>query len=364
MARSDRVRTALRRLGVNAAKRTLIPWHRFFLYKDHWRLSQAAVEAWNPEVVHSCDLDGLVGAGRAARRLGIPHVHDCHELFLERPLYTNLERFILGRIEKRAIRNPRSVTVVNESIATELRKRYGIKPTVIRNCAEITYPLKTVDLRPLAGLPPYATVVLYQGGFLRGRGLPELVRSVDGYPDGVFLVLLGWGSQRPELEVLVRELQLGERVRFVDAVPPDDLLALTASATIGVIPYQPVGLNNRLALPNKIFEYLAVGVPVASADIPELHRIVVGSECGRVFDPYDPDSIALAVTALLEPQALARAGEAARRFGRTNTWANERSLFLDTYARMLSAHSPSWNGQASNDGKEVLVEHSTTRAPA
>lgn len=328
-------RAALLDLPLRGLKRVVAPVHRITLYRHHWRHSEAVVRRWAPGLVHTCDLEGLVGGGRAARRLGVPHVHDCHELYVERIHYARLERRVLESIERRAIRKADAITVVNQSIGEELQRRYGIQATVVRNCAERSREPHVVDVRDLARLERGDRVVLYQGGLSVGRGLHEVVRSAAHYPEGAALVFLGSGPLRPDLERLARDLDLDGRVRFVDAVPPDDLLGITASATVGVVPYQPVSLNNRLALPNKVFEYLVVGVPVVVSDLPELRRIVEGSGAGRTYDPFDPLALAGAVRELLEPEALSLAAERAARYGAENCWENERRVFQGVYEQVL-----------------------------
>jgi glycosyltransferase involved in cell wall biosynthesis len=76
--------------------------------------------------------------------------------------------------------------------------------------------------------------------------------------------------------------------------------------------------NFRMALPNKIFEYLASGLPIVVADYPEARKIADDHGVGVTFDPYDPRSIAAAINRLAEnsetlvrvraavPEALAR----------------------------------------------------------
>lgn len=332
----------IRHLALAMVRKVLKPWNRISLYRDYWAKTESIVRAWQPDLVHTCDLEGLVGGGRAARALGVPQVHDCHELFLERTLFTQLDRRVLGFCEGRAMRKADAVIVVNVSIGEELQRRYGVVATVIRNCADKVADLTVRDIRSVAGLPPDVDVILYQGGLLDGRGLREVVRSAAFFEESTRLVFLGYGSLRSSLEALALELHLDGKVHFVDAVPPDDLLPITASATIGVVPYQPVSLNNRLALPNKIFEYLAVGLPVIVSDIPELRRIVSGSGCGLTYDSYDPRALGDAVSRLLQADALAQARSAARTYGEANGWDTERGLLHRIYDRLLSVpHSAS-----------------------
>ena len=325
----------MRKRAFEGTKGLLLPWHRITLYMNHWYKAEKLVVAWRPDVIHSCDLEGLVPAARAAAKLDVPHLHDCHELYLERALFHPFEKRILRRIENRMIKKPDIVTVVNQSIGSELSARYDITTLAIRNCADVPAQIERRDLRLEADLPVDARVVLYQGGLQKGRGLEPMIESASLYPENVYLVILGYGPLEVELIELVALRGLEERVRFVAAVPPDQLLGLTASADVGVVPYQPISLNNRLALPNKIFEYLTAGVPVIASDIPELRRIVVDAGCGRTYDPFSPKSLAAAVKTVLVAETLEQVTAAAVAYGKDNSWSRERRLLTGAYERLL-----------------------------
>lgn len=328
-----------RRLRVSRAttrylKDVLRPWHRVSRFFAFWRESAARGCELAPDLVVSSDLPGLVGAGRIARELGIPHVHDCHELYLESTSFRLLEQRLLAPMERHYFRRAESVVAVNHSIALEYGERYGRLPVVVRNCASrMEKGLVARDLRVACGLPPTARVVLYQGGFSIGRGLEVCVAAVADLPPDVHLVLLGYGPLRDELLVQAHALGVEHRVHILDAVPPEELAACTVSATVGLMPYQPVSRNNYLALPNKIFEYAAAGVPIVVSDLPELRRIAVDAGCGAVYDPFDAGSLAAALGRVLEPDHHQRHRAATREFGRVNVWENEREILVEELLR-------------------------------
>ena len=91
------------------------------------------------------------------------------------------------------------------------------------------------------------------------------------------------------------------------AVPPAELLDWVASADIVAMPIQPSTLNHRLTTPNKLFEAMAVGVPVVASDLPGMAPIVAETGCGVVCDPTDPAAIADAIRSIFGLPA-ARAG--------------------------------------------------------
>jgi glycosyltransferase involved in cell wall biosynthesis len=74
------------------------------------------------------------------------------------------------------------------------------------------------------------------------------------------------------------------------------------------MPIQPSTLNHRLTTPNKLFEAMAVGVPVVASDLPGMAAIVRETGCGVLCDPTSPASIATAIRSILdapEPERLA-----------------------------------------------------------
>lgn len=333
-----RLRNAGWRVLVRTVRSALRPFHRFSRFLAYWQASSEVAVAAAPDLVVSSDLPGLVGASRAARRLRRPHVHDCHELYLESTALTRLDRWLFRRYERRHMRRADLVLAVNHSIATEYRRRYRLRRVrVVRNCAQLPVRLQPVSLRDLARLPARSSVVLYQGGFSPGRGLDVLIDGVSRLPAQVALVLLGFGSLEEELRRQAAARGIADRFRILPAVRPEDLLAVTASATVGVIPYQPVSRNNYFCLPNKVFEYTAVGVPIIAADLPELRKIAVGAGCGVVFDSYDPGSFTAAANDLLQPHAYERAKAAAGRYGMENHWDVERRRFETALARVMPA---------------------------
>lgn len=325
-------RLAVSRGVVRRVKDLLRPWHRITRFFAFWRESAARAVELSPDLVVSSDLPGLVGAGRAARALGVGHVHDCHELYLESTSFRPTEKHVLQPMERHWFRRADAVVCVNDSIADEYRQRCGRRPVVVRNCApRMVMDDDVRDLRELAGLAREARVVLYQGGFSGGRGLDVCVAAVAGLPADVHLVLLGFGPLREELVHQAGDLGLEGRVHIVDAVPPEELTSWTRSADVGLIPYQPVSRNNYLALPNKIFEYTAVGLPIVVSDLPELRRVALDEGCGQVYDPFDADSLTAALRDVLDPDRLPRYREAATRYGRDNVWENEREILISAF---------------------------------
>ncbi|WP_166429961.1 glycosyltransferase [Nesterenkonia sphaerica] len=316
------------------------PLHRVNRFLEFWLLSAKYIRGLAPDLVVSSDLPGLVGANVAARHLHRPHLHDCHELYLESTSFKTYEKCLLRPIESWFMRRADSVVVVNRTIRDVYQQRYSVQGTVLRNCgAAVPQSVleNPMDLHDMLGIPPEASIVLYQGGLAEGRGLEVLVAATSEFPVGIHTVLVGSGRERESLERQVSELGVEDRVHFIPAVLPHELPAYTAAATLGVIPYQPVSANNAMALPNKVFEYTGAGIPFVASDLPELRRIAEEAGCAAVYDPFNPRELAQTITDVLGRDKYATYRSAAVSFGQRNTWENEKLILISEAERLAGS---------------------------
>lgn len=170
---------------------------------------------------------------------------------------------------------------------------YGVAPTF-----RPTSPETTARIRERYMLPDQ--YVLYLG---INKPHKNLVRLVDAFSlltrrlSGLTLVIGGrWDSRYPEPLQRAAALGLGDAVRFLGAIPEEDLPALYSGATAFVFP----SLYEGFGLP--VLEALACGVPVicsGNSSLPE-----VTGDAAVLVDPRDVDSLAAAMRRVLQDAAL------------------------------------------------------------
>ncbi len=293
---------------------------------------------WKPQVCHAHDLDTLQAAAEAARLSGARLVYDAHELWSEQHYFGSQEEVAYWEaLEARLAPLADQVITVNESIASELERRYGLRPVMpLLNCPRLVTcgPERRGVLRGLSGGRP---VALFQGGYMADRGLEELVVAA-GMQDRVAVALRGYGDREPALRELAA--RHGGKVLFLPPVPASQMVEGSAEADIGLIPYLPTCLNNYLCTPNKLFEYMAAGVAVAGADVPELRRFIAGEDLGALFDPRSPRAIAGALVELAGPARLEGCCARSRRAAEERyNWEREGRKLVDLYHGLGSAPS-------------------------
>lgn len=292
------------------------------------RMMRAALMA-GADVYHSHDLDTLWAGYHAARRHRAALVYDSHELYLEDAgMAGHWRRPLLARLERRLAPRAHLVITVNDAIADELARRYGIAvPTVVMNgpdrCAS-AQPVHT----PLR--------VLFQGSYSPGRGVEELVTSMRTTGSIARLTLQGFGVLEGELRRLVRELALEDVVTFTEPCGPDDTASEAARHDVGVVGFTDNALNSRLASPNKFFAYLGGALAVIVPDVPVMSEIVKTNGCGIVVSETSASRIAEAVKWMAEhPAELYRMKQSAARVCAGCGWAQQSENLVSAYGAML-----------------------------
>jgi glycosyltransferase involved in cell wall biosynthesis len=157
-------------------------------------------------------------------------------------------------------------------------------------------------------------------------------------PDAV-LCLLGFGPLRDAYIDRAATAPYAGRVYVLDPVPPDRLLDWTGSADVSVMAIQPTSMNHTYTTPQKLFESIAVGVPVVASNLPGMAEVVEAVDAGVLCDPTDPAAIARAIRQLLEVSPEVREARRQRILGAARdryNWEAETPTLLALYAELLS----------------------------
>lgn len=262
----------------------------------------------------------------AGRRLGIPVVIDMAENY---PAMIR-ETWDAGRqgpldilvrnpsaveaVERWALPRADRVVVVVEESAARIRA-LGVRPERIAVVSN-TPPLERVQAPPRPARDRAAPLELVYLGLMEvARGVADVLRAVRILRDrgeAVRLRLIGAGRDLPLFQSLAGELGLGpESVRFLGQLPHAEALRLTGEADAGVVPHHADDSWNT-TIPNKLFDYMALGLPIVSSDAAPCARVLRETGAGVVFRSRDAASLADAVAPLREPALRARLGAAGR----------------------------------------------------
>jgi glycosyltransferase involved in cell wall biosynthesis len=285
-------------------------------------------------------------------------IYDAHELTSEqgnpRSLRNRFERALEGQLVPRVDK----LVMPTTARAQHYVQRFSlqVQPTVVMNCPPTRTVQRTPRLRERLGLPASTRVALYHGTFIQGRALEQLMMAARSFEPNTVLVMIGEQNDffRAVLRPMYEQQDLAGRVYFFPYVEPQDLLEYVAAADVGIVIYRMVNLNNILAAPTKLYDYLMAGVPVAVAAVPDMKAFLQEFDVGRAFDPEQPSSIAAAINSVLSAtdSDCSRREEELLRARRTFNWENESTKLLSVFG--LSAANPN-PGQPGPDRAHIVT---------
>ena len=96
-----------------------------------------------------------------------------------------------------------------------------------------------------------------------------------------------------------KELDLSEKVFFINKIQPDELIKLTPNGDLGISIEEDLGLNYRYALPNKLFDYIQAKVPVLVSNLPEMRQIIEQYQVGEYVENRNPIKLAQQIERIL-----------------------------------------------------------------
>jgi len=196
------------------------------------------------------------------------------------------------------------VITVNDAIGKLLvdRAGRGTNITVVMNSPDLSV-LRLADaasLKRRLGLNS-DFIVVYVGGINPERDLPTLIRAVADLRrrHSIQAVIAGYGDAKyiESLKMLANTLRLSDSVLFLPRIPQEEVLTYLALSSFGVICYEDNPLT-RVAIPTKIFEYAAVGKPLAVARLQALAELFDGA--AEFFHAGDAIDLVAAIERLLQ----------------------------------------------------------------
>ena len=287
--------------------------------------------------------DFLFLAALVPKLLGSATIIDIHDFSPEmfsmrvgqRKLALRLER-VLKAVEWGAARLADAVVTVHEPYRRALVDRGVAAPkllTVMNTLDERHIPTRRRRRSSTPRIVSHGTVTEHYGLDLLVDAVNEI--RVDGRD--LRVELYGDGDALPRLRQRIGSLGLNG-VFAVEGryLPLPEVLERIAGADVGVVCNRPIE-RNLLAVPTKLFEYVALGIPVVTADLPAVQEHFSEDEV-MFFEAGDPVALRDALmTTLADPDAAsARARRALKRYG-AYRWSVSAARYTDLLDQLAGA---------------------------
>lgn len=247
-----------------------------------------------------------------------------------------IERFTLRQVDH-------IIVVVEESRDRLLQAGFPAdRLTVVSNTPRL-------DQRDLTELPQTQSSqtgeikMVYLGNLDGIRGIDVAIRALGPLKDlghRAHLTVIGDGPSMAQLRELARQVGVLDQVNFVGRLSLHDKAAssrvkgLMAQSDIGLIPHYATEACNS-TIPNKLFDYMMMGLPVIVSDMKPTARIVLEEECGEVFKDREPRDLARCIVALADPEIRRRKGAKGRAAVRRRyNWSYDAKILVEAIERV------------------------------
>jgi len=312
----------------------------------------------------------------AFKPLGVRFLFDHHDLSPE--LYEakfgkrGLIYRILHLFERLTFRAADLSIATNESyrkIAIERGKMQPDRVVVVQTCADLAEVSRGKQKPELKRGKRY--MVAYVGVMERQDGVRLLIEAIEYLvktkkrQDTQF-VLIGSGSELPNLKALSTQLGVKDYIEFTGLLPHEQVEPYLATADVCVAPDPLNPLNDKSTM-IKILEYMAYARPIVLYELEEGHNTAGNS--ALYARPNDPTDFAQQIEKLLESEQLRRElGEFGRKRAEEElNWKVQSSKLLAAYASLVAAAdlapktNPAKNVSSAQGNERTSTFNSKTR---
>lgn len=151
---------------------------------------------------------------------------------------------------------------------------------------------------------------------------------------------VGYGETKHMAEIhgYIKEAELNN-IRYHGFLKALDGFRIIARCHVGLILLEPIP-NYLNSFPTKLFEYMALGLPVILSDIPFYRSIVKDENCALLVNPTDPHAIANAIQFLKDNTEKTKLmGKNGRRLVmKRYNWDNEFKKLIDYYSLIITGN--------------------------
>ena len=148
-------------------------------------------------------------------------------------------------------------------------------------------------------------IMMYPGTLNWHQGLDIAIKAMDLIRDKApeaKLHIYGYGSAKEDLSRLIEERSLQKQVQVFDGLPIKMIAGIMANADLGIVPKRNDSFGGD-AFSTKIFEFMALGVPVIAANT-RIDRYYFNDSIIKFFEPGDEQSLAEAMLIMIKNQRL------------------------------------------------------------
>jgi glycosyltransferase involved in cell wall biosynthesis len=212
-------------------------------------------------------------------------------------------------------------------------------------CVVHNYPILG-NIGRLNGVKKESESLVYIGSITRNRGISrllEMILEIKKTLPNIKLVLIGPFDEQgleEDVRTFILRNRIERNVMILGPMKNIEALPVLASCMIGLALLLPEP-NFTKSLPTKVFEYMALGLPVLVSDFPLWKQMVMKHDVGLVVDPMDvPSAARMVVDMITNKKLYIRLANNAQQAFRLYSWETESLALCNFIKKLLGKELP------------------------
>ena len=315
-------------IGVNEKNKGRF-WRMVFMSREIYK---QAIKT-NADIYHFHDPE-LLPYALKLKKIGKKVIYDSHEdvarQILAKTWIPRILRKFVSRVyekyEKSVAKQLDYIVTATDYIA-DIFTKCGGRAKAVKN-----YPLLTDIECKTSNYLERKNIICYAGGVTEQRGITQLVRAIENLDIKLQIA----GILDDHYQKQLNDLPGIKKTVFLGFLNRKQISDLYNRSKIGMVVLKNTP-NHREALPIKMFEYMAAGIPVIASNFPVWEAVINEAGCGICVDPDNIEEIEIAIRKLIDKPSLAMSmGEKGRKaICEKYSWEREVKILLQIYQEIV-----------------------------
>ncbi len=292
---------------------------------SHKKEIDRQIDEFAPDVIIAFGIINAYLTMRAARRNKIPFIYYWIDV-LDSLVPSRVFQPIARIIERRTLKSADQVVVINEKLKERviLMGAATERVSIVGAGIDLTRFNPATDGTPIRkeyGFGNEDIILFFMGWLYRFSGLKEVTEQlvIEG-DSNIKLLVVGEGDAYDELKEIVKRHSIAGRVILAGKKPYHEIPSFIAASDICLLPALPDEKIMQSIVPIKIYEYMAMGKPVISTELPGVMK-EFGNDSGVIY-VQNPEDVVVKATALIQNGSAKELGCKAREYTEKLSWEN------------------------------------------
>lgn len=228
-------------------------------------------------------------------------------VFESHKIYSRTSTKISAQQEKRALQQVDLIISISEGIKHDLVEEYKIAEDTVL----VAHDGFNVDnFKPITKQLPDTQdcLFVYTGSFQQWKGVETLVEAAHILSNMPHWHMIIAGGRTPHevqtIQSLINTYGLTDRIDCLEFLPQKEVISILEKADVAIAPNRANAISSHYTSPLKIFEYMAMGLPIIAPQLPAFEEILSNGENALLFEANSAHDLAEKMTTLMNDKAL------------------------------------------------------------